>query len=83
MSMRLRAYSCLQDMYECYSAPAQELKFEKHLYRFRGSRRKFDQFIHMYHCADEQHYLVVYLKSSLPVLIKAFYSVEEVKIANM
>lgn len=83
MTRRLRTYSCLQDMYERYSAPAEEIKFEKRLYRFKGSRRNFNQVIHLFHCADEQHFIVVYLKFNLPALIKAFYSVDDVRIADL
>lgn len=83
MPVRLRIYSCLQDMYERYSSPAEEIEFEKKRYVFKGYRRKFDHFIHMYHCAAEQHYIVVYTKSNLPVLIKPFYSVDDVQIAEL
>ena len=83
MPVRLRIYSCLQDMYERYSSPAEELGFEKKRYIFKGFRRKFDQFIHLYHCADEQHYIVVYLKYNLPVLIKTIYSVDEIKLVDL
>lgn len=83
MTMRLRAYSCLQDMYESFSAAVEELKFENHKYRLKGSRRKFDQIINLYHCAEEQHYIVIYTKFNLPVLIKPFYSVNEVKLADL
>lgn len=81
--MRLRAYSCLQDMYECFSAVVDELEFENQRYRHKGSRRKFEQTIHLYHCAEEQHYLVIYTKSNLPVLIKPFYSVNQIKLADL
>lgn len=70
-------------MYERYSSPAEELEFEKHRYILKGYRRKFDKFLHMYYCAEEQHYIVVYTKYNLPVLIKHFYSVDEVKLADM
>lgn len=83
MPVRLRLYSCIQDMYERYSSPADELGLENHRYVLKGCRRKFDQFIHLYHCAEEQHFIVIYLKHNLPVLIKTVYSIDEIKIVNL
>ena len=85
MPVRLRIYSCLQDMYERYSsqAIAEKLIFENHSYRLIGERRKGNVFLHLYHCNDEQHYVLVHLRYNLPVLIKAFYSVSEIKLANL
>lgn len=70
-------------MYESFSGIVDELKFESQLYRRKGSRRKFDQFVHLYHCSEEQHYLVVYTKFNMPVLIRSLYSVNEVKLADL
>lgn len=83
MPLILRLYSCIQDMYERYSSPADELGFENHRYVLKGYRRKFDKFIHLYHCVEEQHFIAVYLKHNLPVLIKTIYSIDEIKIADL
>lgn len=85
MPVKLRVYSCLQDMYERYSAQAiaEILVFEKHRYRLMGERRKNDMYIHLYHCEVEQHYLLVHLRYNLPFLIKPFYSVNEIKLVDL
>lgn len=83
MLSRSRIYSSLQDMYERYSSVAKTIEFEKRRYALQGYLRKPKHILHLYHCAEEQHYIVVYTKYSLPVLIKAFYSVDEIELAQL
>lgn len=85
MASKLRIYSCLQDMYERYQACSvtEKLKFENLYYSLKKTRRKGDMYLHLYHCADEQHYILVHLRYNLPVLIKAFYSIDEVDLKNL
>lgn len=83
MLSRSRVYSSLQDMYERYSTPAKTIKLEKHVYRFKGMRRKIAQSIHLYHCEKERHYIIVYLKYNFPVLIKPIYSVDAIDLTHL
>ena len=85
MPVKLRVYSCLLDMYERYSSQsiAEKLTFENRRYCLIGERRKGGIYLHLYHCEDEQHYILVHLRYNLPFLIKAIYSVDEIKLADL
>ena len=83
MQTHLRDYSNLQDMYERYSTPARKIRFEQRVYRFKGVKRNFDHFIHLYHCESERHFIVVYLRYNLPVLIKPIYSIDKIQLAEL
>ncbi|MEG0380332.1 MAG: hypothetical protein RR603_01380 [Kurthia sp.] len=75
MPSKLRIYSCLQDMYERYSAYAiaEEVMFEERRYQLVGERRKADVYIHLYRSDEEQQNILVYLRNNLPFLIKPIY----------
>lgn len=80
MPLTLQSYRSRQDLYERYSSPAREIEFEGHIYQLIGSKREKDRSLHLYNCEKEQHYIEIYLQFNLPFLVKAFYSIEEVKI---
>lgn len=85
MPCTMRQYPTLQMMYEEYSAKhiTEKLIVDKVEYRFIGSRRKGSIWVHAYRSDEEQHNLMVYLRSDMPFLIKPVYSINGIRLEEI
>lgn len=70
-------YSCNTDIYESYRAPDKFIRFEGHVYKFKGVERKVDVNVHVYRCETEQHYLRIHLQDGKPLYVEGVYKVED------
>lgn len=85
MPVKLRVYSCHQDMYERYNAQsiADVIVFENRRFRLVGERRKTNMYIHLYRSDVEQQNIIVYLRNNLPFLIKPIYAINGIKLIDV
>ncbi|MEG0275308.1 MAG: hypothetical protein RR603_03045 [Kurthia sp.] len=80
MLVNSKKYKDLEDLYKRYSKLVSLLVFEGRKYKFKDAKVEGGYKLHLYHCEDERHYILIHLKKEKAVLVQTFYSVEEVKV---
>lgn len=73
--MMIPTYSSNSDMYENYHAPSKLMRFEGHVYQYKGTERKSDTSIHHYRCDLEKHNLKIHLHNGVPFYVEGIYKI--------